>query len=169
MYLVAQSINHYQLISYRSTAFLSINQLLWKAVEDRPKLDFQDLLIFSSYTRPLYVSIAPDIHKIGSETKMDWDTLCFNVATLIAGVFVLDYGADKFIDHTVIVGRRLGISQTVIALLTAGAEWEEVCNSCNPIQCLSWLIPSLARCGGCRHPAASHPPGPWERHGLDYL
>lgn len=60
---------------------------------------------------------------------MDWDALCFSVATLIAGVFVLDYGADKFIDHTVIVGRRLGISQTVIALLTAGAEWEEVCNS----------------------------------------
>ncbi|KAJ5224568.1 Sodium/calcium exchanger membrane region [Penicillium citrinum] len=57
---------------------------------------------------------------------MDWDALCFNVATLIAGVFVLDYGADKFIDHTVIVGRRLGISQTVIALLTAGAEWEEL-------------------------------------------
>lgn len=40
---------------------------------------------------------------------MDWNTFCFNVATLIAGVFVLDYGADKFIDHTVIVGRRLGI------------------------------------------------------------
>ena len=60
---------------------------------------------------------------------MDWDALCFNVATLIAGVFVLDYGADKFIDHTVVVGQRLGISQTVIALLTAGAEWEEVCNS----------------------------------------
>ncbi|KAJ5653949.1 hypothetical protein N7490_000952 [Penicillium lividum] len=57
---------------------------------------------------------------------MDWDALCFNIATLIAGVFVLDYGADKFIDHTVIVGRRLGISQTVIALLTAGAEWEEL-------------------------------------------
>ncbi|PYH28111.1 sodium:calcium antiporter [Aspergillus neoniger CBS 115656] len=57
---------------------------------------------------------------------MDWDALFFNVATLIAGVFVLDYGADKFIDHTVIVGRRLGISQTVIALLTAGAEWEEL-------------------------------------------
>ncbi|KAJ6088770.1 Sodium/calcium exchanger membrane region [Penicillium sp. IBT 16267x] len=57
---------------------------------------------------------------------MDWDALCFNVSTLIAGVFVLDYGADKFIDHTAIVGRRLGISQTVIALLTAGAEWEEL-------------------------------------------
>ncbi|OJJ71704.1 hypothetical protein ASPBRDRAFT_43084 [Aspergillus brasiliensis CBS 101740] len=57
---------------------------------------------------------------------MNWDTLCFNIATLIAGVAVLDYGADKFIDHTVIVGRRLGISPTLIALLTAGAEYEEL-------------------------------------------
>lgn len=85
---------------------------------------------------------------------MDWDALCFNVATLIAGVFVLDYGADKFIDHTVIVGRRLGISQTVIALLTAGAEWEEVCNSLQSIPMtllanlltswLWWLPPSCS-------------------------
>ena len=57
------------------------------------------------------------------------DTLCFNAATFIAGVFVLDYGADKFLDHTVIVGRRLGISPTLIALLTAGAEYEEVLSS----------------------------------------
>lgn len=57
---------------------------------------------------------------------MDWDTLCFNIAVFVCGVFVLDYGADKFIDHTVIVGRRLGISQTLIALLTIGAEYEEV-------------------------------------------
>lgn len=64
---------------------------------------------------------------------MDWDTLSFNIATLIVGVFVLDYGADKFIDHTVIIGHRLGIPQTVIALLTAGAEWEEVRNSSSPI------------------------------------
>lgn len=58
---------------------------------------------------------------------MDWENLCFNAAAFIAGIFVLDYGADKFIDHTVIVGRRLGISPTLIALLTAGAEYEEVC------------------------------------------
>lgn len=58
---------------------------------------------------------------------MDWENLCFNGAAFIAGIFVLDYGADKFIDHTVIVGRRLGISPTLIALLTAGAEYEEVC------------------------------------------
>ncbi|KAJ6015995.1 hypothetical protein N7540_010586 [Penicillium herquei] len=57
---------------------------------------------------------------------MDWDNLCFNIATFIAGIFVLDYGADKFLDHTVIVGRRLGISPTLIALLTAGAEYEEL-------------------------------------------
>lgn len=57
---------------------------------------------------------------------MNWDTLLFNTATFICGIFVLDFGADKFIDHTVIVGRRLGISQTLIALLTVGAEYEEV-------------------------------------------
>ncbi|KAJ5489330.1 hypothetical protein N7539_004220 [Penicillium diatomitis] len=57
---------------------------------------------------------------------IDWDNICFNAATLIAGVFVLDYGADKFLDHTVIVGHRLGISPTLIALLTAGAEYEEL-------------------------------------------
>ncbi|KAE8391255.1 hypothetical protein BDV23DRAFT_182769 [Aspergillus alliaceus] len=57
---------------------------------------------------------------------MDLDILCFNIATLIAGVFVLDYGADTFLDHTVIVGRRLGISPTLVALLTAGAEYEEL-------------------------------------------
>lgn len=57
---------------------------------------------------------------------MNWDALLFNVAAFICGVFVLDFGADKFIDHTVIVGRRLGISQTLIALLTVGAEYEEV-------------------------------------------
>ncbi|KAJ5159812.1 Sodium/calcium exchanger membrane region, partial [Penicillium canariense] len=57
---------------------------------------------------------------------MDWGSVFFNVAALIAGVFLLDYGADKFLDHTVIVGQRLGISPTLIALLTAGAEYEEL-------------------------------------------
>ena len=58
---------------------------------------------------------------------MDWDKLLFNAAVFVAGVFMLDYGADKFIDHTVIIGQRLGVSQTLIAVLTAGAEYEEVC------------------------------------------
>jgi hypothetical protein len=41
-------------------------------------------------------------------------------------LFVLEFGADKFIDHTAIVARRTGISRALIGLLTAGAEWEEV-------------------------------------------
>lgn len=61
---------------------------------------------------------------------MDWDSLIFNIGVFIAGVFVLDNGADKFIDHTVIVGRALGVSQTIIALLTAGAEYEEASKPC---------------------------------------
>ena len=90
---------------------------------------YEDLLILLPCASPFYSSNGPDVPKIDSKAEMDWNVLCFNVATFIAGTFVLDYGADKFIDHTVIVGRRLGISETVIALLTAGAEWEEVCNS----------------------------------------
>jgi hypothetical protein len=49
-----------------------------------------------------------------------------SIASLIAGLFLLEYGADKFVDHTAILARRLGVSQTLVALLTAGAEWEEV-------------------------------------------
>ncbi len=58
---------------------------------------------------------------------MNYDILIFNIAVFVAAIFLLDYGADKFIDHTAIVASRLGVSQTLVALLTAGAEWEEVC------------------------------------------
>jgi Ca2+/Na+ antiporter len=57
---------------------------------------------------------------------MNWDTIAYNTCAFIAGLFLLEYGADKFIDHTIAAARRLNISQTLIALLTAGAEWEEV-------------------------------------------
>ena len=57
---------------------------------------------------------------------MNWDAVCFNAAAFVAGLFLLEFGADKFIDHTAILARHLGVSQTPIALLTAGAEWEEV-------------------------------------------
>lgn len=58
---------------------------------------------------------------------VDFDNVFFNVAAFIGGLFVLEYGADTFIDHTAKVASRLGISPTLIALITAGAEWEEVC------------------------------------------
>ena len=54
------------------------------------------------------------------------DLIAFNVASFVCALFVLEFGADKFIDHTAIVARRTGISQALIGLLTAGAEWEEV-------------------------------------------
>ena len=57
---------------------------------------------------------------------MDWNTIIFHTCTFISAVILLDIGADKFVDHTAIIARRLGVSATLIALLTAGAEWEEV-------------------------------------------
>jgi Ca2+/Na+ antiporter len=57
---------------------------------------------------------------------IDYDNVCFNIASFIGGLFVLEFGADKFVDHTAKVAERLRIPPTLIALLTAGAEWEEV-------------------------------------------
>jgi Ca2+/Na+ antiporter len=54
------------------------------------------------------------------------DVLLFNIASFITGLFLLEYGADKFVDHTAIVAKRLNVSPTLIGLLTCGAEWEEV-------------------------------------------
>lgn len=57
---------------------------------------------------------------------LNWDSICFNASAFAAGLFLLEFGADRFIDHTVIIARRLRVSQTLVALLTAGAEWEEL-------------------------------------------
>ena len=57
---------------------------------------------------------------------MEWESFAFNACASIASLFLLEWGADRFVDHTVIVAKRLGVSPALIALLTAGAEWEEV-------------------------------------------
>ena len=57
---------------------------------------------------------------------IDTDNVVFNIAAFIGGLFVLEFGADKFIDHTAKLAARTGLPPTLIALLTAGAEWEEV-------------------------------------------
>jgi hypothetical protein len=57
---------------------------------------------------------------------MDWDSFFFNASAFVAGLYLLEYGADAFIDNTAIVARRLLVSETLVVLLTAGAEWEEV-------------------------------------------
>ena len=56
----------------------------------------------------------------------DSEVIAYSIASFICALFVLEFGADKFIDHTTIVAKRTGIPPGVIALLTAGAEWEEV-------------------------------------------
>lgn len=57
---------------------------------------------------------------------LDWDNVFFNGCAFVAGLFILEAGADRFVDHTAVVTKRLGVSPTLIALITAGAEWEEV-------------------------------------------
>ncbi|KAK9236732.1 hypothetical protein V1525DRAFT_406073 [Lipomyces kononenkoae] len=57
---------------------------------------------------------------------VDWDSIVFNSCAFICALFVLEFGADKFVDHTAVVSRRLGVSEVLVALLTAGAEWEEL-------------------------------------------
>ena len=57
---------------------------------------------------------------------MNWDTILFNLAVFTAGLVLLESSADKFVDQVAVVAKRHGLPQTLIALLTAGAEWEEV-------------------------------------------
>jgi hypothetical protein len=54
------------------------------------------------------------------------DGLLYDIASFLSGLFLLEYGADKFIDHTAAVAKRLHVSPTLVGLLTCGAEWEEV-------------------------------------------
>jgi Ca2+/Na+ antiporter len=56
----------------------------------------------------------------------DMDSVLYSIAAFICALFVLEFGADKFIDHTAVLAKRTGISEGLIALLTAGAEWEEL-------------------------------------------
>jgi Ca2+/Na+ antiporter len=56
----------------------------------------------------------------------DLDTIIYSIAASICALFVLEFGTDKFLDHTAILAKRTGVSEGLIALLTAGAEWEEL-------------------------------------------
>ena len=57
---------------------------------------------------------------------MDYEKLAFDICTFIAGLFLLERGAEIFIDHTAALSKKLGLPESLIALLTAGAEWEEL-------------------------------------------
>ncbi|CAM1509438.1 Fc.00g031770.m01.CDS01 [Cosmosporella sp. VM-42] len=53
------------------------------------------------------------------------DAIVYTVAAYISTLFLLGFGAHNFVEHADIVARRSGIPETIIAPLTAGAEWEE--------------------------------------------
>lgn len=48
------------------------------------------------------------------------------LAALLAGLFLLEAGADRFTDAVGALARRLRASENVTGLLTAGGEWEEL-------------------------------------------
>jgi Ca2+/Na+ antiporter len=73
------------------------------------------------------------------------DAVAYNIAVFIAALFILEFGADKFIDHTAIVARRTGISETVVGLVTAGAEWEEVRYELQAIRSIMHLLTNPLR------------------------
>jgi Ca2+/Na+ antiporter len=58
--------------------------------------------------------------------ECDWESIAFNSCSLIAALVVFQNGADLFIDHSALIARRFGVSETLVALLIAGSEWEEV-------------------------------------------
>ncbi|PVH78329.1 hypothetical protein DL98DRAFT_254832 [Cadophora sp. DSE1049] len=57
---------------------------------------------------------------------MDDNSLLFNSCAFVASLFLLQTGAVLFTINTAIIARRCGIPETLIALLTEGAEWEEL-------------------------------------------
>lgn len=56
----------------------------------------------------------------------DTGKILYDSSALLCSLFILERSADILIDHAVILSRRTNIPQSAIALLTAGAEWEEV-------------------------------------------
>ena len=65
-------------------------------------------------------------HQINQSPKMASEAIAYHICAFICSLFLLEAGADRFIDHTAVVAKRTGIPPGVLALLTAGAEWEEV-------------------------------------------
>ncbi len=69
----------------------------------------------------------------------DAGDVAFNICAFLSTLFALEYGADTFVKHTAIVATRIGISPVLVALFTAGAEWEEVRTSVLPLALLALI------------------------------
>ena len=56
---------------------------------------------------------------------MPWRAI-LNVLAFLVGVLLLERGADWFVDASAALARRVHTPQTLVGLLTAGGEWEEL-------------------------------------------
>ncbi|KIX97460.1 uncharacterized protein Z520_06912 [Fonsecaea multimorphosa CBS 102226] len=54
------------------------------------------------------------------------DSTLFPLCTFLLSIYTLGISADVFISSTARVAHRLHVSETLVSLLTAGAEWEEL-------------------------------------------
>src|SRR6185369_13083284 len=54
-----------------------------------------------------------------------WQEVAY-VCAFLLGLVLLERGADWFVDATAALARRLHAPQTLVGLLTAGGEWEEL-------------------------------------------
>lgn len=77
---------------------------------------------------------------------MDWEAIAFDSSALVAGLFLLQYGADNFIENSAIILEQFGISATLAHLVTAGAEWEEVRRCPSSLGIFLLMILSLQSC-----------------------
>lgn len=57
------------------------------------------------------------------------------ITTLLASCFLLERSADEFLDSVSVVARFFCVDEALIALLTAGMEWEEVSEYANASTC----------------------------------
>lgn len=71
--------------------------------------------------RPILVSTLP--HHVRSRF------VAFNVGAFISTPFLLQFTVHKFIKHAAVLACRISLSEVVIRLLTAGAEWEGMSGS----------------------------------------
>ncbi|KAJ4391681.1 hypothetical protein N0V93_005300 [Gnomoniopsis smithogilvyi] len=57
---------------------------------------------------------------------MDISDILFNVAAFVAGLSLLERGAKLFVSSTTTLAKRLHLPEVLVAILIAGAEWEEL-------------------------------------------
>lgn len=57
---------------------------------------------------------------------MEISDILFNVAAFVAGLSLLERGAKLFVSSTTTLAKRLHLPDVLVAILVAGAEWEEL-------------------------------------------